>query len=128
MVVSDEKKMSVWQKGQIVKGVNPDIFRKDPCGAWIMWDKYGKKDNIYGWEIDHIKPQSMLAKLGFSQLLIDDLKNLRPMQHQNNESKSDDYPSYVAVVTSEGNRNVYKENPMTVNEETRNILDKLYEL
>lgn len=126
MDVMNQLKRSVWEKGQKVSGFNPDMYRKDPCGAWIVWDKYGIRDNLYGWEIDHIYPQSRLEELGFSMELIDDLRNLRPMQHQNNASKSNDYPSYVAVVTSEGNKNIYKEFSLTVNETTRTLLAQLY--
>lgn len=126
MEITNQLKLRVWKKGQIVDGFNSDMYRKDPCGAWIAWDKYGIQDNIYGWEIDHIFPKSKLEDMGFNISLIDDLRNLRPMQHENNVSKSIDYPSYVAVVTAEGNKNIHKETPLTVNEETRAILAQLY--
>lgn len=126
MEVTDQLKRSVWDKGQKVEGFNSDLYRKDPCGAWIVWNKYGVDDSIYGWEIDHIYPKSRLVERGFSSELIDDLRNLRPMQHSNNESKSDDYPSYTAVVTSEGNKNINKETGLTVNEATRNLLSDLF--
>ncbi len=126
MEITNQLKQSVWEKGQIVDGFNPDMYRKDPCGAWIAWDKYGVQDNIYGWVIDHIFPKSKLENMGVSISLIDDLRNLRPMQHENNASKSFDYPSYMAVVTSDGNKNIYKDSPLTVNEATRTILDQLY--
>lgn len=128
MEITNQLKRQVWEKGQKVEGFNPDMYRKDPCGAWIVWDKYGVLDNLYGWEIDHIYPQSKLQKRGSHAELIDDLRNLRPMQHDNNASKSDDYPSYTAVVTSEGNKNIRKDTILTVNESTRTILDQLYKL
>lgn len=126
MEVTNQLKRSVWEKGQKVKGYDSDMFRKDPCGAWIVWDKYGVQDSMYGWEIDHIYPQSLLEAQGFSAEQIDDIRNLRPMQHQNNASKSDDYPSYIAVVTSEGKQNIYKEASLTVNETTRILLIQFY--
>ena len=128
MDISNQLKRSVWEKGQIVDGLNPDMYRKDPCGAWIAWDKSGVQDNMYGWEIDHIFPKSKLEDMGISASLIDDLRNLRPMQHENNASKSVDYPSYVAVVTAKGNKNFRKEVSLTVNEETRAVLAQLYKL
>ena len=128
MEVTNQLKRQVWEKGQIVEGFNPDMYRKDPCGAWIAWDKYGIQDNFFGWEIDHIFPQSKLEEMGINASLIDDLRNLRPMQHENNKSKSDDYPSYAAVVTSEGNKNKYMDVSLTVNETTRIMLAKLYHL
>lgn len=128
MDITNQLKRLVWEKGQIVRGYNSDMYRKDPCGAWIAWDKYGVNDSIYGWEIDHIYPQSRLEEQNCSVELIDDLTNLRPMQHQNNASKSDDYPSYIAVVTSEGRKNIYKQFPLTVNEAIRNQLAQLFKI
>lgn len=102
------------------------MYRKDPCGAWIAWDKYGVQDSVYGWEVDHIYPQSLLEERGFDEDAINDIRNLRPMQHENNASKSDDYPSYTAVITSEGNKNVYKEMNLTVNKVIRDLLNQIF--
>ena len=123
---NDALKRNVWEKGQVVNGFNPDLYRKDPCGAWIVWDKFGIQDNIYGWEIDHIYQKSRLKERGFKEDAISDIRNLRPMQHQNNASKGDDYPSYTAIITSEGNKNIEKERNLTVNPATREIIEQLY--
>lgn len=48
------------------------------------------------------------------------------MQYQNNISKADDYPSYTAEVTSEGDKNIDKEQNLTVNLKTRELLAKIY--
>lgn len=83
---SEETKKTVWNMAQIVSGYDPSKIRKDYCGAWIDWDKYGDTtENGNGWEIDHKKP---VAKGGN-----DDLSNLQPLQWQNNRQKSDDYPA-----------------------------------
>lgn len=126
MNITNELKRSVWEKAQIVDGFNSDMYRKDPCGAWIAWDKYGVQDSVYGWEVDHIYPQSLLEERGFDEDAINDIRNLRPMQHENNASKSDDYPSYTAVITSEGNKNVYKEMNLTVNKVIRDLLNRIF--
>lgn len=118
MPFSDEIKRSVWQKARKVEGYDENMFRKDACGAWIMWDKYGRQDHALGWEIDHICPRRLNGT--------DRLENLRPLQHQNNASKADDYPSYTAVVTSEGDKNVYDERNLTVNAQTRELLRRIY--
>lgn len=128
MEITPQLKRAVWEKAQAVEGLNPDMYRKDPCGAWIVWDKYGVQDNIYGWQIDHIYPQAKLEARGFSAGQIDDLRNLRPMQHSNNASKGDDYPSYMCAVTAEGKKNKYFDGSLTVNEATRKILAALYQL
>ena len=69
----DELRKKVWAKGQIVEGFAPSLFRKDACGAWIVWDKFGVQDNLFGWEIDHVCPKSRLQQRGFSDEEIDDL-------------------------------------------------------
>lgn len=87
---SDALRMQVWSKAQVVHGCNPNLIRKDSCGALIHWAKYGYTIQ-YGWEIDHIKP---VVKGGD-----DTISNLQPLQWQNNRKKGDDYPAanYCAV-------------------------------
>ena len=51
---TEEQRIAVWQKAQIVEGLDPSMYRKDACGAWMVWDKYGVQDNMYGWEIDQL--------------------------------------------------------------------------
>ena len=82
---------AVWQKGQRVANNDPAVFRKDGCGAWMRRSSYGRTDDQYGWEIDHIKP---VAKSGG-----DELANLQPLQWQNNRRKGDDYPNWTCAVT-----------------------------
>lgn len=83
---TEEIKKAVWNKAQIVAGVDSTKKRKDQCGAWIEWSSHGDTtEKGSGWEIDHIKP---VAKDG-----TDDLSNLQPLQWQNNRTKSDDYPA-----------------------------------
>jgi len=126
MAITKEKILTAWSKATIVDGFDPETYRKDACGAWIVWDKYGITDNIYGWQVDHIVPQSMLEGVGAS--FVDDDRNLRALQHQNNASKGDDYPAYTAVVTSDANKNILKTQNLVVNNKTREILNKLFNL
>ena len=74
---------AVWEKGQVVPGWDPNLFRADACGAMMMKSAYGQTTD-WGWEIDHIKP---LSKGG-----CDDLDNLQPLQWENNRRKSDQWP------------------------------------
>ena len=128
MMFTEEQRVAVWQKAQPVEGLDPSMYRKDACGAWMVWDKYGVQDNMYGWEIDHIVPRSLLQEKGYMPSEIDSLINLRALQHQNNVSKGDDYPSYTAMVTAEANRNVERMQNLTVNEKLRNQLKQHFQL
>lgn len=108
----------VWSKARIENGYNPDLVRKDACGAWIMKNHYGNRNSEYGWEIDHVYPISMGGS--------DDEANLRAMQWENNLAKGDDYPIYLSKIQAEGNKNINKESQFTINQELREQLDSLY--
>lgn len=98
MSFTEEVIQKVWEKGKAVTGIDPNKWRKDDCEAWIGRNQYGKRDSDYGWEIDHIKPESERGS--------DDLSNLRPLQWENNASKQ--AGRLVCVVTSSDNKNVHK--------------------
>jgi hypothetical protein len=68
---SDDKIKAVWEKAQTIEGYDNTKYRKDTCGAWIVWADYGKK-TIYGWEIDHCFPSSKGGT--------DHTDNLQPLQ------------------------------------------------
>lgn len=87
-----EQKSAVWAKAKVVDGNDPNVWRQDVCGAWIGWQFYGDRDSQYGWEIDHINPNGG-----------DQLSNLRPLQWENNVSKSDG--KLVCAVTANGKDN-----------------------
>lgn len=108
----------VWNRAQQVDGYDINIVRQDCCGAWIMRSEYGKT-TPYGWEIDHVYPQS---RGGDSAP-----ENLRAMHWENNRAKGDDYPVYNVAVQAKGNTN---ENVLGVqfkiNDELRSTLDNKY--
>lgn len=78
-----EALLAIWNKGHIIPGNNPNIRRKDDCGAWISWNQYGdrKQDYNEGWEVDHIKAVANGGNEAMS--------NLRPLHWKNNARKSD---------------------------------------
>ena len=126
--MTEEQIQNAWNRATVVEGYDKDRYRKDACGAWIIRNKYGDTDSLYGWEVDHIVPQSLLRDKGFSEGVIDNSLNLRALQHENNASKSDDFPSYTAVVTSEGKENVRTWKFLEVNSKKQEALKKLYNL
>lgn len=125
MEVTEELKKQVWNQAREAEGYDRQKVRLDSCNAYMIYDDYGKQ-SLYGWEIDHICPVSMLEELGYSKDMIDNVQNLRPMNWRNNLSKSDDYPSYTAVVTSDGDRNVEREESKIVNALRQQKLQDLY--
>ena len=97
---SEELIQAVWEKGEVVRGVDKDKWRKDQCGAWIYRSSYGKSGTplSMGWEVDHITPKANNGT--------DALSNLRPLQWENNRAKSDG--RLQCTVTADGNKNKYK--------------------
>lgn len=128
MAISELDIQNTWNRATSVEGYDAARYRKDACGAWIIRNKYGDTDSLYGWVVDHIVPQSLLREKGISESMIDNSLNLRALQHENNASKSDDYPSYTAVVTSEGTENVRIAKFLEVNSKKQEALKKLYNL
>lgn len=108
----------IWEKVKAIVGYDSNIYRKDACGAWIMKDKEGDREHSFGWEIDHIFPKSLGGE--------DDIDNLRPLHWENNMSKGDSYPRYKSVITSNGSKNVYKEQWVPINAKIQEKIDHLY--
>jgi 5-methylcytosine-specific restriction endonuclease McrA len=98
MGFSEETIQRTWEKGRILGDNNPAVWRQDECRAWIRKKYYGNRNSKYGWEIDHIKPESEGGT--------DALSNLRPLQWENNASKQDG--RLVCVVIAAGKENIHK--------------------
>ncbi|MBP5345209.1 MAG: hypothetical protein J6Y99_03245 [Bacteroidales bacterium] len=108
---SDNQIEEAWNRATTIEGANPNEWRKDPCGAWIKRDQYGKESR-YGWNIDHIIPKKLFQNNGYDCTSL----NRWPMHWKNNNSKADYFPRFPASVISDGTNNV---------EVTKNfILDK----
>ncbi|MCD6568200.1 MAG: hypothetical protein J7K94_05665 [Dehalococcoidia bacterium] len=71
----------VWEKGIINLTSNPDIWRQDMCGAWIVRDDYGDRNSPYGWKITRIEQK---PKAGG-----DEVAHLQPL-HWGNEASGQD--------------------------------------
>lgn len=103
MVITDELKLQVWEKGIIDDKYPSNRVRKDACGAFILYDAFGDRNSIFGWEIDHIYPASKLNEKGYSEDKINNIINLRPLNCKNNASKADNYPFYTASLIASAN-------------------------
>jgi len=69
----------VWEKASIEPGYSKGYARKDICGWWIIFDKYGNRESDHGWEIDHINPVSNGGT--------GEQSNLQPLNWRNNSEK-----------------------------------------
>jgi hypothetical protein len=93
MSPTEEEIQQVWEKGRIVDNYDKNKYRKDQCSAWIIREKYGDRNSVFGWEIDHIDPDGG-----------EDISNKRPLQWKNNVAKGEG--RLECPVTSDGNTNV----------------------
>lgn len=124
--ITEDLKQKVWSKATPVNQYNANNYRKDACGAWISFDKYGDRKSIFGWEIDHIFPKSILRDRNVPDKEIDQIDNLRPLNWVNNDSKGTDYPSYHARLTSEDGKNKMCDEEMEVNPDVQATIDRLF--
>ena len=116
----------IWEKAFPVEGYDSTQYRQDACGAWIIKEKYGDRNSIYGWEVDHIFPKKKLEDRNVINDEIDDEKNLRALNWRNNESKGDDYPVYHARVVARDGKNIEEDRELSITEEKQIELHKLY--
>lgn len=91
--------MEAWEKAKPVKGVNPNIWRKDFAGAWIRKLDYGQR-SMYGWSADTIRPISQGGET--------EENNLVAMHWKNRASKANNYPRFKTSVTANDNVNIHK--------------------
>lgn len=131
MEFTEEKKREIWNKGIIDDKYPSEKVRKDACGAFILYDDFGDRNSVFGWEVDHIYPASKLKlRKDISSEQIDDIRNLRPLNWRNNSSKGADYPFYTAswVADDENATNVAEDRGKVVNARVQEELRKLYNL
>lgn len=134
-MIDDNIINKVWEKGLKDKRYDPDFVRKDACGAWIIREKYDDRNSPFGWEVDHIYPESRLKELGVPENLRDDIVNLRPLNWKNNVSKGADYPHYQSKLKAsikkdnDGNEldvNIRCEDEKEINDETQKQIAELF--
>ncbi len=96
MSFSESLIQQVWSKGKTVLSYDPNIHRKDDCGAWMTRSQYGNRNSRFGWEIHHVIAESLGGT--------DDIYNIIPLQWENNVVTGDG--NLMCAVTSNGNKNV----------------------
>lgn len=114
---TDDKINAVWEKAKKVDGLDPNIYRQDVGGAWMQKDKYGKEES-FGWEIDHMFPESLGGN--------ENTANLQAMQWENNRTKADNFPNYTTSVSSNGNTLAKKEQSWKFTDSFIATLKQLY--
>ena len=67
---------TVWQRGSLIPGENPNDWRTDRSGNMIFYADYANIDSVFGWLIDHIVPPTYGGS--------DDIENLEPVQWEVN--------------------------------------------
>ena len=82
MTYNEERLSQIWEKGQPIRGKNPDLYRRDCLGNTIYKPNYGMCTPM-GWEVDHSKPRCEGGT--------DHLNNLQPMQASANRRKGGKY-------------------------------------
>ena len=94
-----QTKLKVWEKARRSDCFThlPAEWRQDVAGAYMKWSEYGNRDSEFGWEIDHIVPESLGGT--------DDLSNLQAMHWANNLAKGVKTSTFKPAVGGWNGRN-----------------------
>ena len=79
-MATNDQKQKAWENAAIIRGKNPDLYRKDPYGNVMYKPSYGKGSQM-GWDVDHITPTSKGGS--------DGTRNLQALNSSVNRSKGD---------------------------------------
>ena len=71
-------KEAVWAKLKIIRGKNPNIWRKDAGNNILHFDDHGKIASPHGWDIDHIIPKAQGGS--------DEIENLQALHYTLNRA------------------------------------------
>ena len=93
-----------------------------------MYSDFNNRDSLFGWEIDHIYPISLLRMSNIPEDLWDNPLNIRALHWKNNQSKGNSYPMYMAVVSNEGAINIKCERTYWINEALQYSLRRLLKI
>ena len=96
-----EEIQEIWEKATPCPPNDPNVWRKDQCGAWINRDMYGaasrgEAHTSYKWQIDHKKHDSKGGA--------DVVSNARPLQWYNNDYRQNG--RLIKKITANGTVNI----------------------
>ena len=83
MSYTKEQLDMIFAKGDVIRGKDPNLYRKDAYGNVIYRHSYGKESPM-GWEVDHSNPKANGGT--------DCSRNLKPLQSSENSRKGATYP------------------------------------
>jgi len=71
-----------WENAKKARGLNTDLYRKDPNGD-IIFKPFYEKNSDKGWKVDYITPKSKGGS--------DDVDNLQVLKIKDSGQKGDSY-------------------------------------
>lgn len=80
MYWSRRERAEIWIKNARVEGWKIRVFQRDAYGRRMKFDEHGRK-GVFGWEVDHIIPESLGGP--------NEIYNLRPLHWRSNREKGD---------------------------------------
>lgn len=78
---SEDIIQKVWNKGVYIGHNDPNMWRKDECGAWMGRHFYGNHESTYGWEIARLPDEVDIKD--------DPVAGLIPLQWQNQKESTE---------------------------------------
>lgn len=126
--MNDNLKDIAWNAAQIIEGYDARRIRQDACGAWIAYADFRDPTSMFGWEVDHIYPVSLLKQLNVPEKLWNHPLNLRAFHWKNNRMKSSSYPMYTSAVIGYGDTNMEQQNVFWVSDPLQDSLRQLFRI
>ncbi len=91
MALSEAVVQQLWEKARAVSGIDPTVWRKDECGAWIRREHYGHADSDFGWTARNVSAGGPAT-----------LDNLRPFHRRNDYDVANGRAHCRATAEAEG--------------------------
>jgi hypothetical protein len=73
--LDEVRKRAVWEKGHVIEGYDPALWRRDDYSHAMHFPAYGDQTSVYGWEVERVLPTALGGG--------DCIGNLRPLHRLN---------------------------------------------